>query len=184
MDIDVTVERVCGVAKAMKLESCKDSVSSDLKSFLVFEHGDEMVGLQSGLDGNPVENLPEALRLAYRSGVKRFDSLSFVTDVYFRERPVDGVGEYVRGDLAREFESNPFTDVVEALCVFTMSWSGESRVKVVQYKLDDVGHPVFFDPSETVVESGERIGGLVKAILDSYVTFCKVAPVQVFPEND
>ncbi len=184
MNIDVTVKRVSDVAKKLKLESCKDSDSSDLKSFLMFENGDEMIGMQSGIDGHPVENLPKALQMAFSEGMRRFDSLSFVTDVYFRERPVDSVREYERGDLAKEFSSNPFTDIVEALCVFTMSWSGESRVAVLQYKLDDVGSPVFVDPSETVVESGEQIGGLVKGILDSYVTFCKISPTQIYPHSN
>lgn len=184
MNIDLTVERVSDVAKKLKLESCKDSDSSDLKSFLMFESGDEMIGLQSGIEGHPVENLPMALQMAWREGMRRFDSLSFVTDVYFRERPVEGVREYERGDLAKEFASNPFTDIVEALCVFTMSWSGESRVAVLQYKLDDVGSPVFVDSSETVVESGEQIGGLVKMVLSQFVDFCKLSPSQIHPESD
>ena len=183
MNIDVTVKRVSDVAKKLKLESCKDSDSSDLKSFLMFENGDEMIGMQSGIDGHPVENLPKALQMAFKEGMRRFDSLSFVTDVYFRERPVDSVREYERGDLAREFASNPFTDIVEALCVFTMSWSGESRVAVLQYKLDDSGLPQFIEASDHVLESSNQIGGAVKAILEDFVTFCKMSPTQFHTDN-
>lgn len=184
MNIDVTVERVCEFAKKMKFDSCEDSESSDMKSFVMFQQGDAMVGMHSGFEGHPVENLPRSLELAHSKGMRRFDSLSFVTDVYFRSRPLDESREYERGDLAKEFASNPFTDIVEALCVFTMSWSGESRVAVLQYKLDDAGRPVFVDPDETVVESGEQIGGLVKVILDAFVTHCKMSPSQVHPDSN
>jgi hypothetical protein len=50
--------------------------------------------------------------------------------------------------------------------------------------LDDVGKPLFVDTEETVVESGEQIGGLVKAILDSFVTHCKMSPSQIHPESN
>lgn len=179
MNIDVTVERVSDVAKSRKVESCRVTDDGDMNSFVMFEANDQMIGLDGGVGGHPVANLPYVLALAHKQGMRRFDSLSFVTDVYFRERPIDKVGkDYQRGDLAKEFASNPFTDIVEALCVFTMSWTGDLRVAVLQYKLDDRGLPEFIEASDHVLESSNQIGGAVKAILEDFVTFCKMSPTQ------
>ena len=185
MNIDLTIERVSNVAKIRKVDSCRHDDEGNMNSFVMFEVQNEMIGLDGGIGGHPVENLPDVLNMAHKQGMRRFDSLSFVTDVYFRTRPVEQVGkEYERGDLAKEFASDPFTDIVEALCVFTISWTGESRVAVLQYKLDDRGLPQFIDPSETVVESGEQIGGRVKSILEQFVNFCKLSPSQYRSDSE
>ena len=182
MIFDETISRVVEMTKQAKRHVCEENGgSTDLNSILVFDQGGQLIGVESSREGNPVENLPDVLDVAYKGGMRRFDSLSFVTDVYFRTKPVDEMKEsdYQRGDLAREFSEDPFTDIVEALCVSVISWSGDSRVIVLQYKYDDHGLPVFVDTTEAVTESGDKIGGMVNMILSRFLQFCKLSPTQI-----
>lgn len=187
MIFDEMTQSVVQMAKQAKRRVCEEGGGScDLNSVLVFGQGGQLIGIESNREGNPVENLPSVLEVAHKNGMRRFDSLAFVTDVYFRTKPVEEMNEsdYQRGDLAKEFASNPFTDIVEALCVSVISWSGESRVIVLQYKYDDRGLPVFVDSTEAVTESGDKIGGVVNMILTKYLQYCKLSPSQIHPENN
>lgn len=177
-----TNENVCLIAKQLKRSACEEAGgSANLDSCLFFDvGGDGFLGVSACKQGNPVDLLPETLDAVHHRGVRRFESVSFVTDVYFRSVPLEKVKRsdlgYQRGDLAKEFADNPFTDIVEALCVFSMSWSGESRVTVLEYKLDDNGLPLFVESHDSDSDTVSQIGGRVLQVLSSFITFCKLSP--------
>ena len=191
MTLDETVKHVKAFARKHKVD-CVSSPSpdfEDMNSFLMFQRGSEFVFVQGKLDGNPVVNLPVVLERSFREGIRRFDSVSFVSDVYLKGVPLSEFERVKDEVLSLDFESelanNPFTDVVEAVCCFTFSWTGESRVSVSQYVKGDDGLPVYVDDDvssgEFLHEQTEVIGGTVREILESFVNKCKVSPSQDYP---
>lgn len=190
MTLDETVKQVKAFARKHKVD-CVSSPSpdfEDMNSFVLFQRGSEFVFVQAKLDGSPVENLPIVLERSFREGIRRFDSVSFVSDVYLKGVPLSEFervkDEVMSLDFESELANNPFTDVVEAVCCFTFSWTGDSRVSVSQYVKGDDGLPVYVDDvsnSEFLHEQTEVIGGSVKEILESFVNKCKVSPSQIYP---
>jgi len=196
MTLDETAEKVKEFARKYKQDAFYQRDVSrkqgDMNSFVLFHQGDGFRFAQLKLDGSPVKNLPLLLERSFREGIRKFESVSFVSDVYMKSVSLSEfervAGESTGVDLGSEFESNPFSNVVEAICCFTVSWSGETRISVSQYVKGDDGSPVYVDdsPSEildSLQEQGQIIGGTVRNILESFVMACKVSPSQVFLSN-
>ena len=172
IDIALEVEKIAKIAQLRKTEICQeDNGITDMQSFVVFQRGDVFECRQSGVDGHPFESLPDVLSDAYSDGLTEFDTVSIVVDSYVRLKPVDRIGDYQRGDLAREYKHNPDSPVSEALTVATYGYHGESAGKCVTYVYNDQGLPEFTvvkEHNEAMVKSE-----FVDFVMSKFIDFCK-----------
>ena len=144
------LERIGFLAQQTKQELCaEENGIADLPATVVVQIGDEYMCTQSGIEGNPVDNLPDHLQHIFDSGLRQFDSISLITDTYMRKADLKKTPEelaqtYVRGQLQQEFKENPFTDVTEGLAILTVMWDDiECAGRFIEYKYDDHGVPVY-----------------------------------------
>lgn len=173
IDINVEVEKVAKIAQLRKTEVCaEDNGITDMQSFIVFQRGDVFECRQSGKDGHPFQSLPDVLNDAYHDGLDVFDTVSIVVDSYVRLKKLDSDTGYRKGDLEREYKSNPNSSVSEALTVVTYGYEGGSAGSCVTYVYNDHGLPEF-----TVLDKGHDDAVIrsefVDFVMSKYIEFCK-----------
>jgi hypothetical protein len=114
---------------------------------------------------------------AYDEGVRNFESLSVVVDAYITEGKSVTEGEsegYKRGDLRKDFTTNPASSVVECLTVVTYGYDGGSSARVIKYVYNDRGLPEFTLLPEQ--EASKSKSDVLDFVVSSYIDFCKESP--------
>jgi len=169
------LDRVSMLAKESKNELCAEEDGiADLNAIVVVQQGDEYMCSQSGIEGNPVDNLPDHLQHIFDAGLRTFDSISFITDTYMRKADLMKTAEeiaesYERGALRNDFTNNPFSDVTEGLAVLTVMWDDiECGGRFVEYKYNDNGKPVYTDLTD---HDDKDPKGRMAFILTKFVDF-------------
>ena len=151
MKLSEEAKKISEIGKLRKTEVCNEENGiADMRSFVVFQQGDVYSCAESGREGHPFEALPALLSEAFNEGFRKFDTISFVLDSYFKRSLVlDPESQtphgYKSGDFAKDFKSNPQSDVAECIAVITYHWLGGSAGNVIEYKYDDNGKPVFIE---------------------------------------
>ena len=151
MKLSEEAKKISEIGKLRKAEVCKEANGiADMRSFVVFQQGEVYSCAESGKEGHPFEALPELLNEAYKEGFRKFDTISFVLDSYYKRSMVlDPESQtphgYKSGDFAKDFKSNPSSDIAECIAVITYHYLGGSAGSVVEYKYDDNGKPVFIE---------------------------------------
>lgn len=151
MKLSEEAKKISEIGKLRKTEVCNEENGiADMRSFVVFQQGDVYSCAESGREGHPFEALPALLNEAFNEGFRKFDTISFVLDSYFKRSLVlDPESQtphgYKSGDFAKDFKSNPQSDVAECIAVITYHWLGGSAGNVIEYKYDDNGKPVFIE---------------------------------------
>ena len=169
IDLEEEVMKVAKIAQLRKAEICaEDNGISDMQSFVVFGRGDAYECRQSEIDGHPFQSLPFVLNDAYEDGLRDFDTVSVVVDAYITEGKSDS---YERGDLKKDFITNPMSSVVECLTVVTYGYNGDSRARVVKYVYNDRGLPEFTLLSDQ--EASKSKSDVLDFVVSSYIDFCK-----------
>jgi hypothetical protein len=108
---------------------------------------------------------------AYEDGLRSFDSLSVVVDAYITEGKSDS---YEKGDLRKDFTTNPASSVVECLTVVTYGYDGGSSARVIKYVYNDRGLPEFTLLPEQ--EASKSKSDVLDFVVSSYIDFCKEQP--------
>jgi hypothetical protein len=151
MILSEEAKKVSEIGKLRKVEVCKEANGiADMRSFVVFQQGEVYSCAESGKEGHPFEALPELLNEAYKEGFRKFDTISFVLDSYYKRSMVldpesQAPEGYEKGDFAKDFKHNPSSDIAECIAVITYHYLGGSAGSVVEYKYDDNGKPVFVE---------------------------------------
>jgi len=172
VDLEDEVMKVAKIAQLRKAEICaEDNGISDMQSFVVFGDGDRYACRQSEIDGHPFQSLPFVLNDAYEDGLRSFDSLSVVVDAYITEGKDDS---YEKGDLRKDFITNPSSSVVECLTVVTYGYHGGSSARVIKYVYNDRGLPEFTLLPEQ--EASKSKSDVLDFVVSSYIDFCKEQP--------
>ena len=178
VDLEKEVMKVARIAQLRKAEICtEDNGISDMQSFVVFGDGDTYACRQSETDWHPFQSLPFVLNDAYDDGIRRFDSLSVVVDAYITEgKSITGDERegYERGDLRKDFTTNPSSSVVECLTVVTYGYHGGSSARVIKYVYNDRGLPEFTLLPEQ--EASKSKSDVLDFVVSSYIDFCKEQP--------
>jgi len=89
--------------------------------------------------------------------IQKFGYLFMVVEGYLDPRHFENgttPDDYKTGDMADDFQNNPFTEIKEALCVHGLNWdASETYVSFSPYKYDDKGVPQF----EKVVQTQRNL---------------------------
>jgi hypothetical protein len=102
-----------------------------------------------------IEDVVKAMPIA------KFDFIILAVEGYTRSftDPEEGranMKNMNRGDLQKEFQENPFTDVCEAHVITAINWGADKLWhSVAPYKYDDQGIPQFSEPKAEVCELKE-----------------------------
>jgi hypothetical protein len=86
------------------------------------------------------------------------------------------------GQLAKEFSSDPLTDVVEGFCVTVFDRTGDVLEAFIEYKRNDEGMPYATDKVTVSdsVKSGQS--GFVFDAVNAFVLLCRTSPKSTPPD--
>lgn len=176
VDLREEAKKVAGIAQLRKRQVCEaDNGITDMPSFVVFQKGDIFDCHQPNHEGHPFEVLPEVLSRAFEDDdFTSFDTVSLVIDSYVRVAKPNEVKQYAHGALAKEFKSQPKTDVKEALTVTTYGYHGGSAGVCMSYVYDDKGSPEFTVMTEETTTTKSEF---VDYVMTKFIEFCKRSEV-------
>lgn len=124
-----------------------------------------------------IEDVVKAMPIA------KFDFIILAVEGYTRaftnaDEGREKVKEMMRGDLQKEFQENPFTDVSEAHVITAINWGAEKLWhSVAPYKYDDHGVPQFSEPKAEVCEITEDSD--MGRIPDTLIAICQYMEMAV-----
>lgn len=165
------------LAQHRKSEAClMNRGVADTSSFVSVSYRDEMMTIDSMGGETLVETLPRTLDAVIKTGLMKFDVLAFTAEVYMK--PAEGMTEeeanrYKRGDLEKEYQTNPLTDVIEGLFTVVTTWEGDTAYRFVKVNYDDKGQPVYGDTGSEVATPQRNLSGFVTRILNDYREYCR-----------
>jgi len=110
-------------------------------------------------------------RMHVRSMVKYAAVATDASTRRFTEEEVAKGVTIAKGDLAREYETNPFTDITESLNLMVFSREGEEVHGIVEYKRNDQGMPEMGDATITTGTIGSGSDECA-SILRDYLARC------------
>ena len=183
-------QRITELAQQRKQEACTlNRGVADIASFVSLNYENDIIGTESESSGNPIQHLPETLDALLKTGIVKFDHLAFTAEVYVKkvadsehltqEQRDEILNRYKHGDLRKEYEENPATDIVEGLFTTVIDWEGNTHHSFTEVKYDDKGQPVFTvidgstqkDSTGTLTQT-TRLSGVVSNTLNDYRIYC------------
>lgn len=171
--------------KTHACESAKGKVDAD--PFIVFggmemedENGDmrevaACVSVDKTTNNNskhPAIRLPKMLsELEIPTELANFQWLCFVTEGYCREEDEQNpLPPPKRGELEKEFRTNPFSEIKEGIITTLFAVSGEAVTGTCWFVYDDNGLPVY-EETECKYYDTERLMGRIPDIFHSYISY-------------
>lgn len=179
-DIKKYCDLVASLSEIQKQEACLlNRGMADTHSFVSLSYRDDVMTIEGSQSGNPVQNLPDVLDQVMKTGIVKFDALSFTAEVFMRRfdlanRSRDEVNElvdtYKRGDLEKEYKENPLSDIIEGLFTVAISWAGDTAYCFTEVKYDDKGQPVYGRMGDD--DTPSHLQGAVARTLNDYRIHC------------
>lgn len=186
------LDEVAAIVMARKIEACRNADACvDVSPLIVGVKDDNLVwGETNPLLTRPVvDEVRGMLRSMYSHPVmRRLDYVVCAVDSFVRylDREVDGSAPSYGlpdGSLAKEYQTNPFTDVVEGFTLLIFDATGDFLDAFVEYKRDDKGMPVVCDK----VIVGDSVRGAtsddVFRSVEEFVLMCRVSPDDLPPSD-
>jgi hypothetical protein len=126
---------------------------------------------------NEIKQVPEGFDSfdAFRASLG-IDYVALATDSFVRfikSNEVDpaSLNKLVHGDLAQEFDRNPFTDIKEGLTIHLFGHDGVQANGFVEYRRGDDGLPVFVEKTMSQGMLGSIASG-VAMVMRSFMEVC------------
>lgn len=126
--------------------------------------------------GHPVDQLinvfPVMIEFGHQNNHGNINSMILLTEGYsIAGKNKDGIESYARGDLEKDFKSNPDSNVIEVLNVQAIDMlTGEQSAGFVSYKYDDKGAPEFNNPDFIICE-GDNLQGNIAMLFNKCYEF-------------
>lgn len=188
-DVKLLLDEVSSIAMARKVvlsQEAKECVDVP-PCVIVVKDDDTLVGAECDLSlgGSVLQQVRTITRNIYsHPELRRFQYVvsvvdSFVryfNDVEYERARSEGLAD---GQLAKEFSSDPFANVVEGFCVTLFDATGDVLEAFIEYKRDDSGMPY---PTQKVSVSQSMKSGQSSEVFDvmtEFVTMCRLSPSDV-----